>query len=388
MEFARSKALQSLPPYLFIEIDKKKKAALAAGVDLVDLGVGDPDLPTPTELIRVLQKASQNPAYHQYPLGSGMPSYREAVAVWFKRRFGVALDPTSEVVATIGSKEAIGHFPIAFVNPGDVVLCPDPGYPVYAAGTRFVGGIPYAMPLLEKNRFLPDLGAIPAAALKKAKLMWLNYPNNPTAATCDLAFFKRAVEFCRKHKIILAHDMAYSEVYEAGQAPPSVLQVPGAKDVAIEFHSLSKTFNMTGWRVGFAVGHPQLVAGLAAAKGNLDSGVVSAIQAMGCAALKAPASLAKRVRGVYKQRRAILVGGLKKAGFSVFPSRAAFYVWVKVPQGHSSASFCSLLLDKAGIVATPGNGFGAAGEGYFRLTLTAPENRLRLAVKRLAALKG
>jgi LL-diaminopimelate aminotransferase len=387
LEFTRSKALQSLPPYLFIEIDKKKKAALAAGVDLVDLGVGDPDKPTPRSLIKALQKASENPAYHQYPFGSGMMSYRQAVAGWFRQRFGVSLDPATEVVATIGSKEAIGHFPIAFVNPGDVVLCPDPGYPVYAAGTRFVGGIPYFMPLLEKNKFLPDLKAIPAAVLKKAKILWLNYPNNPTAATCDLAFFKRAVEFCKKHKLILAHDMAYSEVYEAGQKPPSVLQVPGAKDVAIEFHSLSKTFNMTGWRVGFAVGHPQLVAGLASAKGNLDSGVVSAIQAMGTAALTAPASLAKGVRSVYKKRRAILVGGLRKAGFSVFPSQAAFYVWVKVPQGHTSAGFCSLLLDKAGIVATPGNGFGAAGEGYFRLTLTAPDARLKLAVKRLAALQ-
>lgn len=388
MEFTRSKALQSLPPYLFIEIDKKKKAAIEAGVDLVDLGVGDPDRPTPKALIKALQKASENPAYHQYPFGNGMLSYRQAVAAWFKRRFGVGLDAGTEVVATIGSKEAIGHFPIAFVNPGDVVLCPDPGYPVYAAGTRFVGGVPHFMPLLEKNGFLPDFKAIPAGVLKKAKLMWLNYPNNPTAATCDLAFFRRAVDFCKRHGIILAHDMAYSEVYEAGQRPPSVLQVPGAKEVAIEFHSLSKTFNMTGWRIGFAVGHPQLVAGLASAKGNLDSGVVSAIQAMGIAALKSPESLAKGVRGVYKRRREILVGGLKKAGFAVFPSKAAFYVWVKVPQGHSSASFCALLLDKAGIVATPGNGFGASGEGYFRLTLTAPEARLALAVKRLAVLKG
>ena len=386
MDFVRSKALQALPPYLFIEIDKKKKAAIAAGVDLVDLGVGDPDRPTPKVLIKALQKAAEDPAYHQYPFGSGMASYRQAVAAWFKKRFGVSLDPASEVVATIGSKEAIGHFPIAFVNPGDIVLCPDPGYPVYAAGTRFVGGIPYPMPLLEKNKFLPDFKAIPASVLKKSKVLWLNYPNNPTAATCDLAFFKKAVDFCKKHRIILAHDMAYSEVYEAGQKPPSILQVPGAKDVAIEFHSLSKTFNMTGWRVGFAVGHPQLVGGLASAKGNLDSGVVSAIQVMGTTALKAPDSLAKAVRSVYKQRRQILVGGLKKAGFSVFPSKAAFYVWVRVPKGHSSASFCTLLLDKAAIVATPGNGFGAAGEGYFRLTLTAPEARLKLAVKRLSAL--
>lgn len=388
MEFIRSKALQSLPPYLFIEIDKKKKAALAAGVDLVDLGVGDPDKPTPKVLIHALKKAAEKPAYHQYPLGSGMPAYRKSVAAWFKRRFGVSLDWAGEVAATIGSKEAIGHFPIAFVNPGDVVLCPDPGYPVYAAGARFVGATPYFMPLLEKNKFLPDFKAIPKAALKKAKLMWLNYPNNPTAATCDLKFFKKAVDFCKKHKIILAHDMAYSEVYEAGHRPPSILQVPGAKDVAIEFHSLSKTFNMTGWRVGFACGNPQLVAGLAAAKGNLDSGVVSAIQAMGMKALDAPESLAKSVRSIYKARRALVVGALKKAGFSVFPSKAAFYIWVRVPKGHTSASYCALLLDKAGIVATPGNGFGAAGEGYFRLTLTAPDARLKLAVKRIAALKG
>jgi LL-diaminopimelate aminotransferase len=387
LEFKRSKALQFLPPYLFIEIDKKKKAAIAAGVDLVDLGVGDPDKPTPKRLIKALKKASDKPANHQYPLGSGMPAYRQAVAKWFKKRFGVALDPATEVLATIGSKEAIGHFPIAFVDPGDVVLCPDPGYPVYAAGARFVGAEPVFMPLLEKNNFLPDFEAIPAGALQRAKLMWLNYPNNPTAATCDLAFFEKAVAFCKKHGIILAHDMAYSEVYEAGSKPPSILQVPGAKDVAIEFHSLSKTFNMTGWRVGFAVGHPQLVGGLATAKGNLDSGVVSAVQEMAVAALEAPASLAKDVRSVYTKRREILVGGLKKAGFEVHPSKAAFYLWIKVPQGHSSAEYCALLLEKAGIVATPGNGFGAAGEGYFRLTLTAPKERLKLAVKRLSALK-
>jgi LL-diaminopimelate aminotransferase len=386
LDFKRSKALRALPPYLFIEIDKKKKAALAAGVDLVDLGVGDPDKPTPAVLLKALKKAADKPANHQYPLGSGMPAYRQTVAAWFKRRFGVKLDWATEIAASIGSKEAIGHFPIAFVDPGDVVLCPDPGYPVYAAGARFVGATPYFMPLLEKNRFLPDFKAIPKSVLKRAKLMWLNYPNNPTAATCDLAFFKKAVAFCKQNGIILAHDMAYSEVYEAGQRPPSILQVPGAKDVAIEFHSLSKTFNMTGWRVGFAAGNPQLVAGLASAKGNLDSGVVSAIQEMAIAALKAPDSLAKRVRSVYKARRALVVGSLRKAGFSVNPSKAAFYIWVKVPKGHSSASFCALLLEKAGIVATPGNGFGAAGEGYFRLTLTAPDARLKLAMRRIIRL--
>jgi LL-diaminopimelate aminotransferase len=388
LEFVRSKALQSLPPYLFIEIDKKKKAALEAGVDLVDLGVGDPDRPTPKPLLKALKKASDNPAYHQYPFGSGMMSFRKAAAKWFKKRFKVELDPASEVIATIGSKEAIGHFPIAFVNPGDVVLCPDPGYPVYAAGTRFVGGEPVSMPLLAENKFLPDFDAIPKDKLERAKLMWLNYPNNPTAATCDKAFFKKAIDFCKQHNIILAHDMAYSEVYEAGMKPPSILEVEGAKDICIEFHSLSKTFNMTGWRVGFAVGNKQLVAGLASAKGNLDSGVVSAIQAMGEAALEAPEKLAKDVRSVYKERRKILVGGLKKAGYEVFPSHAAFYIWVKTPKGYTSGEYCGLLLEKAGIVATPGNGFGPSGEGYFRLTLTAPDKRLKLAVKRLAALKN
>lgn len=388
MEFQKSSALRSLPPYLFIEIDRKKKEALAKGVDLVDLGVGDPDRPTPKILVDALKKASEKPSNHQYPLGSGMPVYRKAVAAWFKRRFGVEVDPATEVLATIGSKEAIGHFPVAFVEAGDVVLCPDPGYPVYAAGARFVGAEPVAMPLLAKNRFLPDFKAIPPAKLKKARLMWLNYPNNPTAATCDLAFFKKAVEFCRKHRIILAHDMAYSEVYEGALKPPSVLQVKGAKDVAIEFHSLSKTFNMTGWRIGFAVGHPQLVGGLAAVKGNIDSGVVSAIQEMGVTALEAPASLAKEVRSVYTRRRKIVVDGLRKSGFEVFASRAAFYVWVRVPKGYDSAGFCGELLEKAGVVATPGNGFGASGEGYFRLTLTAPEERLKLAVKRLASLKA
>jgi LL-diaminopimelate aminotransferase len=387
LEFTRSKALQFLPPYLFIEIDKKKKAALAAGVDLIDLGVGDPDKPTPKVLLKALKKAADKPANHQYPLGSGLPAYRQAVATWFKKRFGVQLDWATEVIATIGSKEAIGHFPIAFVDPGDVVLCPDPGYPVYAAGTRFVGGIPHFMPLLAENKFLPDLDAIPGDLLKKAKILWLNYPNNPTAATCDLAFFKKAVDFCKKHHIILAHDMAYSEVYDGKAKPPSVMEVEGAKDVAIEFHSLSKTFNMTGWRAGFAVGHPGLISGLATAKGNLDSGVVSAIQEMSIAALEAPGSLTKDIREIYEKRRKIMVDGLKKIGFEVHPSKAAFYLWIRVPKGQTSAGFCALMLDKAGIIGTPGNGFGAAGEGYFRLTLTAPKPRLKLALKRLAALK-
>jgi LL-diaminopimelate aminotransferase len=385
VEFERSERLKKLPPYLFIEIDKKKKAAKAAGVDLVDLGVGDPDKPTPKLLLKALAKASLKPENHQYPFGAGMPAFREATAQWFKKRFGVSLDPGSEVCATIGSKEAIGHFPLAFVNPGDVVLCPDPGYPVYEASTHFVGGEIVRMPLLEKNNFLPDLDAIAPDKLAKARLMWLNSPNNPTAAVAPLGYLKKAVEFCRKHGIILAHDMAYSEIYYDNKRPSSVLEVEGAKDIAIEFHSLSKTFNMTGWRVGFAVGHPQLVSGLSAVKGNLDSGVVSAIQEMAIAALKAPASLTAGIRKIYVKRRALMIKALKAAGFECRAPEAAFYLWIKVPAGYGSAAFCTELLEKAGIVATPGNGFGPSGEGYFRLTLTAPDARLKLAAKRLAA---
>jgi LL-diaminopimelate aminotransferase len=379
----RATRLKQLPPYLFIEIDKKKKAAQAAGVDLIDLGIGDPDRPTPSLLLRALVTASKNPAFHQYPLGSGLPEFRATAARWFAERFGVKVDGASEILALIGSKEGIGHLPLAFVEPGDRVLCPDPGYPVYNAGTLFAGGVPVKMPLLAKNNFLPDFGKISQSVLKRARLMWLNYPNNPTAAIAPSEFFKEAVRFCKRHDIILAHDMAYSEIYYDGQRPPSIFETPGAKGIAIEFHSLSKTFNMTGWRVGFAVGHPQLIAGLAAVKGNLDSGVVSAIQAMAMMAMNAPAAMTDGIRTVYQRRRDIFVPALENLGFDVRLPKASFYVWVKVPHGHTSASYCARLLDQARIVATPGNGFGAAGEGYFRMTITAPEERLRQALERL-----
>ena len=387
MKFELAARLSKLPPYLFIEIDKKKKAALAAGVDLVDLGVGDPDRPTPAPLLAALSRAAANPAYHQYPLGAGLPEFRKAAADWVEHRFGVKVEPATQVLALIGTKEGIGHLPLAFVNPGDRVLCPDPGYPVYHAGTVFCGGVPVRMPLLSQNDFLPDFGKIPAAQLKRARLMWLNYPNNPTAATAPLSFFAEAVRFCRKHGLILAHDMAYSEIYYDGARPPSIFEAPGAKDVAIEFHSLSKTYNMTGWRVGFAVARPELIAALAAVKGNLDSGVVSAIQAMAIEAFRAPAEMTDSIRRLYQARRDLFVPGLQALGFDVRLPKASFYVWVKVPKGKKSAAFCTELLEKAGIVATPGNGFGAAGEGYFRMTLTAPEERLKLALDRLAKLK-
>jgi LL-diaminopimelate aminotransferase len=381
----RAERLAKLPPYLFLEIDKKRKAALESGVDLVDLGIGDPDRPTPAVLLRALANASRNPAYHQYPLGAGLPEFRQAAARWFEIRFGVRLDPASEVLALIGSKEGIGHLPLAFVDPGDRVLCPDPAYPVYNAGTLFAGGVPVKLPLLSSNGYLPDLGAIKDAHLKRARLLWLNYPHNPTAATAPLSFFKEAVRFCRRHGLILAHDMAYSEIFYDGVAPHSVFEVPGAMDVAIEFHSLSKTFNMTGWRIGFAVGRSELIAGLATIKGNIDSGVVSSIQAMAIAALEAPPELSESVRRVYQKRRDLFVSGLRRLGFDVEYPKASFYVWARVPHGKTSSIYSSELLEKAGIVTTPGNGFGPAGEGYIRMTLTTPEERLKLALERLRA---
>ncbi|MBN2370730.1 MAG: LL-diaminopimelate aminotransferase [Vicinamibacteria bacterium] len=385
MKYDRAERLTKLPPYIFIEIDKKRKAALAAGVDLVDLGIGDPDRPTPAVLLRALANASRNPAYHQYPLGSGLPEFRQAAARWFEGRFGVRLDPASEILALIGSKEGIGHLPLAFVDPGDRVLCPDPGYPVYNAGTLFAGGVPVRLPLLSSNGYLPDFGAIKDAHLKRARILWLNYPNNPTAATAPESFFKDAVRFCKRHGIILAHDMAYSEIYYNGAPPHSVLEAPGAMDVAIEFHSLSKTFNMTGWRIGFAVGRAELISGLITVKGNLDSGVVSSIQAMAIAALEAPPELSESVRRVYQKRRDLFVSGLRRMGFDVEYPKASFYVWARVPHGATSASYSSELLEKAGIVTTPGNGFGTAGEGYIRMALTAPEERLKIALERLKA---
>jgi LL-diaminopimelate aminotransferase len=383
VKITQSKRLGKLPPYLFIELDKKKRAAQARGVDLVDLGIGDPDRPTPGILLRALAQASRKPAYHQYPLGAGMAEFRQAAASWFEARFGRAVDPAGQVLAVIGSKEGIGHLPLAVVNPGDRVLCPDPGYPVYSAGTIFAGAVPVSMPLKEKNAFLPDFGRLSAASMRRARLMWLNYPNNPTAATAPLEFFEEAVRFCKRHGLILAHDMAYSEIYYDGEAPHSIFEVPGAMDVGIEFHSLSKTFNMTGWRVGFAVGRREIVAALANLKGNLDSGVVSAIQAMATAALVAPSSLAAGIRRVYQRRRDTFVPRLQQMGVDVPLPKASFYVWARVPRRKTSAAFCAEVLDKAGIVITPGNGFGKAGEGYFRMTLTAPEDRLALALDRL-----
>jgi LL-diaminopimelate aminotransferase len=384
VDFSYSDRLKKLPPYLFWDLDLKRKAALARGVDVISLGIGDPDIPTPDFIIDAACKAARDKANHQYPLGPGLQAFREAAARWYGRRFGVKLDPAAEVCALIGSKEGIGHLPLAVLNPGDVCLVPSPGYPVYNAGTLFAEAVPHFMPLLEKNGFLPDLDAIPADAVKRAKLMWTNSPNNPTSALAGKDFYARAVEFCRKNGILLANDAAYTEVYFDGRKPVSMLEVPGSKDVGIEFHSLSKTFNMTGWRIGFAVGNASAVKALTEVKSNLDSGVFNAIQYAGLAALDAPDSVTDGIRKIYQERRDLMAEGLKKLGWSFKTPEAAFYFWVRVPGKAASAEFCGRVLEEAGVMVTPGVGFGAEGEGYFRMTITVDKPRLREALDRLA----
>ncbi|MCP9464822.1 MAG: LL-diaminopimelate aminotransferase [Nitrospira sp.] len=375
--------IKTLPPYLFAAIDKMKQEAIAKGVDIINLGIGDPDLPTPAPIIDSLAQAARNPKHHQYPSYEGMIAFRAAVADWYKRRFNVMLNPVDEVLTLIGSKEGIGHVPLAFVDPGDVVLVPSPGYPVYPVGTSFAGGVSYIMPLTKANGFLPDLGAIPKEIAQKAKLMWLNSPNNPTSVVMTKEYFKQVVEFARAHRIIVCHDAAYSEIYYDGTRPPSFLEVEGAKDVGVEFHSLSKTYNMTGWRIGFAVGNKEVLAGLGKVKSNLDSGVFEAVQVAGTTALGLDDSVTDGIRNIYQERRDTLVPGLKRLGLEVDPPAAAFYVWVTVPRGYTSTSFTAHLLEKAGIVTTPGNGFGSPGEGYIRMTLCTPKERLAEAVERI-----
>ena len=375
--------IRTLPPYLFTAIDEMKQQAVARGVDIINLGIGDPDLPTPDPILERMQKAVTDPQHHQYPSSSGMLSFRTAVAGWYQRRFNVTVDPKSEVVTLIGSKEGIGHVPMAFIDPGDVVLVPSPGYPVYPVSASFAGGIAHEMPLLKQNGFLPDLDAIPQDVAKKANLMFLNSPNNPTSVIADTAFFARVIAFAKEHHVIVCHDAAYSEIFYDGRRPSSFLEADGAMDVGIEFHSLSKTFNMTGWRLGFAVGRTEVIAGLSQIKSNLDSGQFQAVQEAGITALESDDRLTTGLRAIYQERRDVLVAGLRNLGLEFETPAATFYVWIEVPRGYTSASFTAHLLEKAGIVTTPGNGFGAPGEGYIRMALTTTKERLAEAVDRL-----
>ncbi len=385
--FEKAERLKKLPPYLFKEIDRKKSEVRARGVDIIDLGIGDPDLPTPPHIIEALKKAVEDPATHRYPSYSGMGDFKETVAKWYQERFGVELDPDTEVVSLIGSKEGIAHFPLAFVNPGDVALVPAPAYPVYHIATMFAGGESYFMPLLSENRFLPDLDAIPDEITSRARIMFINYPNNPTSAVADLEFFRKVVEFARDNNILVCHDAAYTEMAFDGYRPPSFLAADGAKEVGIEFHSLSKTYNMTGWRIGFAVGNREAIDGLGAIKSNIDSGVFQAVQMAGIEAIRGDQSCVRDMVQVYSRRRDLMVKGLQDVGFEVESPRATFYLWIKVPEGYTSADLTERLLEDAGLVVTPGNGFGEPGEGYFRIALTQKRERLAEAVQRLKALR-
>jgi LL-diaminopimelate aminotransferase len=375
--------LRQLPPYLFAKLDKMKEEAIAKGMDIIDLGVGDPDQPTPPNIIEALKKAAEKPENHQYPSYVGLLSFRKAVADWYQKRFGINLDPKTEIVSLIGSKEGIAHIPLAFINPGDKALIPDPGYPVYNAATIFAGGIPVMMPLLKENGFLPDLDLISPDDAKSAKLMFLNYPNNPTAAVADKGFFEKVIEFAREYNIIVCHDAAYTEMSYDGYDPISFLGVEGARDVGIEFHSLSKTYNMTGWRIGFASGNSEVIAGLGGIKTNIDSGIFQAVQEAGIEALNGDQSIIDAMKTMYQKRRDVLVQGLKEIGLDVNTPKATFYIWITVPKGTNSTDFTAHLLTKAGIVTTPGVGFGDSGEGYIRMALTVGEARLKEAVSRI-----
>ncbi|GAB4432972.1 MAG: LL-diaminopimelate aminotransferase [bacterium] len=383
MVFEKAERLKHLPPYLFAEIDRKKKEVAARGVDIISLGIGDPDLPTPEHIVKRLKAAAENPKNHKYPDYEGLYEFRAAAAKFIERRFNVSFDPNTEVVSLIGSKEGIAHIPLAFVNPGDYVLVPDPAYPVYNIGTLFAGGHSYIMPLKEENGFLPDLKTIPEDVLKKTKIMHINYPNNPTSATADHGFFKEVIELALRYKFIVCHDMAYSELFYE-EPPISIFNVEGAREVAIEMHSLSKTYSMTGWRIGFAVGNPSIIEGLGKIKTNVDSGIFQAVQEAGIEALTGSQAKVDEYREIYKERRDFVVGKLKALGYNLFYPKATFYVWVKTPKNMPSSEFCTRLLEEAGVVVTPGVGFGKYGEGYFRIALTVGKERMEEALERIA----
>jgi LL-diaminopimelate aminotransferase len=370
--------INSLPPYLFAAIDKAKAETIKKGVDVINLGIGDPDMPTPPHIVEAMKKSLDNSARHRYPSYEGMPSFRNAAAQWYKKVMNVALNPEDEVLTLIGSKEGIAHIPLAFLNPGDVSLVPDPGYPVYNIGTILASAKPFKMPLLAENEFLPDLDAIPKDIAKKAKLMFLNYPNNPTSATASLKFFEEVVDYAHENDIIVVHDDAYSEMTFDGYKAPSFLNVSGAKDIGIE------TYNMTGWRLGFAVGNRDILAGLGKVKSNVDSGAFESVQEAGIAALTGPQDCVREMNKIYTKRRDALLTGLRGLGLDVKPPKATFYVWAHV--NGKASDFSTMLLEKAGIVATPGNGFGEYGEGYVRFALTQSVERINEAVERMRKL--
>jgi LL-diaminopimelate aminotransferase len=384
---AGAQRLGRIPPYLFAEIDRKVQEKKKAGIDVISLGIGDPDLPTPNRIVSVLQEAAADPANHRYPSYFGLAELREAIAGWYLERFNVGLEPNAEILPTLGSKDGISHVPLALVDPGDVVLAPDPGYTVYATGAIMAGADPYVMPLTLENDWLPDLDAIPDDVAERARLMWLNYPNNPTAAVAGREFLERAVDFCRLHDIVLCHDAPYSEIAFDGYRPISLFEVPGAREVGLEFHSLSKTFNMTGWRIGWVCGRADLIGLIGQLKTNIDSGIFQAVQWAAIEALNGGEEETRVACEIYARRHRLVADTLNSLGWKIKPPRATFYVWAPVPAGYDSIGFAGHVLDQVGVNITPGVGFGAHGEGYFRLSVTAPDARLEEAMMRLRKLK-
>lgn len=383
-----SSAMQNLPPYLFARIEKKIDEAREKGIDIINLGIGDPDRPTPKHIIDKMARSIYDSANHQYPSSVGMLEFRKAVAEWYAKRFGVELDPKSEVVSLLGSKEGIAHISFAYLDKGDINLVPDPGYPVYGIGTLLAGGVPYIMPLKEENGFLPVLEDIPADIARQAKLLFISYPNNPTGVAASLSFFEKVVEFARNYDILVCHDGPYSEVAFDGLKVPSFLEAKGAKDVGIEFHSLSKTYNMTGWRLGWAAGNPYAIEVLGRFKSNVDSGVFQAIQVAGIEALRGSQDCVAEMQKIYQERRDVALAGLQKMGWKVTPPQGSLYFWVPVPSGFTSESFAEEVLEKAAVIVTPGNGYGQYGEGYFRIALTVDKERIKEAFERMSEALG
>ena len=378
-----SERLKQLPPYLFVEIDKARRAAIAEGRDVISLGIGDPDQVTHKPIVEAMKKAVEDGANHHYPFDAGVPQLRVEIAAWFSRRFNVQLDPATEVYPLIGSKEGLAHFPLAVINPGDKVLLTDPAYPAYQAAVAFAGGKIQYLPLKASNDFLPKIADIEAS--KDPKAIIVCYPNNPTAAVATKGFYTELVRVCTQKNIIIVSDLAYSEVYYDGAKPLSILEIPGAKDIAIEFHSFSKTYFMTGWRLGWACGNAQLVAALAQVKSNTDSGVFNAIQHAGIAALQMDPAEIEDMRMCYQERRDALINGCRSLGWKIDPPKGAYYVWARIPSKFPDSMTCAkAFLDQADIVVTPGVGFGKCGEGYVRMALTVPVERIHEAVQRMS----
>ena len=384
----RAKRIDQVPEYLFVQISRKIAEKRARGIEVISFGIGDPDLPTPQPILDELSAASEDAATHRYPESEGLPEFREAVADWYGVRFGVNLDPETEALSLIGAKEGIGHLPLAVLDPGDTALVPDPGYPVYSVGTLFAGAESYMLPLTEENGWLPDLDAIPEEVARRASLLWINYPNNPTGATAEQDFFETVVAFARKYEVAVMHDACYTDVAFDGYRPPSFLQAPGAKEVGVEFHSLSKTYNMTGWRLGMAVGNAELIEALRVVKSNLDSGVPQAVQRMGIVAMSLSEDVIAERNAVYRKRMDRVVEALKSIGLSVERPKASLYVWARVPEGYTSAEFSESLLDEQDVLVSAGSGYGKYGEGYVRLSITVSDEGVDKAVDRISSWKA